>query len=357
MTDLMRRLGVDLPIIQAPMAGSDSIELCVAVSEAGGLGSLACALLTAKGVIRAVEHIRAATKKPFNINFFCHKVEVDDAAREQAWRALLKPYYDELDLPSDASAPFALRLPFDEETCTAVETAKPPVISFHFGLPRPDLLARVKAAGALILASATTVEEAKYLEKQGVDAIIAQGSEAGGHRGMFLGNDINRQVGLFALLPQIVDAVSVPVIAAGGIADGRGVAAAMVLGAPMAQVGTAYLFCPEAKLNQRHAAALSRARDDSTALTNLFSGRPARGVFNRLMEDLGPMNTLAPAFPVAGRALAPLRVQAEAENRDDFTNLWAGQAAALASHAPAAELTRKLASDAAQILRATPWPN
>ncbi len=350
MTELMRKLGVTLPIIQAPMAGSDSVELCAAVSEAGGLGSLACALLSAGGVIQAVERIRSETKKPFNLNFFCHKAEVDNVTREQAWRAVLKPYYDELGLSADASAPFALRLPFDDEICTAVEAAKPPVVSFHFGLPGPDLLARVKATGALILASATTVEEAKWLEKQGIDAIIAQGSEAGGHRGMFLARDISTQVGLFALLPQIVDAVSLPVIAAGGIADGRGVAAAMILGAQMAQVGTAYLFCPEAKLNQRHAAALSRARDDNTALTNLFSGRPARGIFNRLMQDLGPMNAVAPAFPLAGRALAPLRVMAEAESRDDFTNLWAGQAANLAPRLPTAELTRELAADARALL-------
>jgi len=357
MTELMRRLGVDLPIIQAPMAGSDSVDLCVAVSEAGGLGSLACALLNADGVIQAVERIRARTKKPFNINFFCHEVEVDDPRRDQAWRTLLQPYYDALGLPPDASAPFALRLPFDEDACAAVEAANPPVVSFHFGLPRPDLLGRVKATNAVILASATTVEEAKWLENQGVDAIIAQGAEAGGHRGMFLTKDVTREVGLFALLPQVADAVSVPVIAAGGIADGRGLAAAMILGAQMAQVGTAYLYSPEAKLNQRHAAALSHARDDNTALTNLFSGRPARGLFNRLMQDLGPMNAAAPAFPLAGRALAPLRGKAESENRDDFTNLWAGQAAALASHAPAAELTRKLASDAAQILKGLPWPN
>ena len=347
---LMQTLGVTLPIVQAPMAGSDSVELCVAVSETGGLGSLACALMTPDRVRQAVEQIRAKTKKPFNLNFFCHKVEVDDSAREQAWRARLRPYYDEAGLAPDATAPFALRLPFDPEMCATVETLRPPVISFHFGLPAADLLGRVKATGAIILASATTVAEAKWLEKQGVDAIIAQGCEAGGHRGMFLTQDVATQSGLFALLPQIKDAVSLPVIAAGGIADGRGVAAALILGADMAQIGTAYLFCPEAKLNPRHAAALTRARDDNTAVTNLFSGRPARGIVNRLMRDLSPINDLAPAFPLAGRALAPLRAKAEAEGRDDFTNLWAGQAAALAPHLPAGELTQKLANDAKALL-------
>ncbi len=352
MNELMRRLNVDLPVIQAPMAGSDSVELCVAVANAGGLGSLACALLTPESVKQAVERIRSETQKPFNLNFFCPPVEVDDPVREQAWRAMLRPYYDAAGLAPDASAPFALRLPFNAEMCAAVETLRPPVISFHFGLPAPDLLARVKATGAVVLASATTVAEAQWLETQGVDAIIAQGAEAGGHRGMFLTEDLATQVGLFALLPQVVDAVSVPVIAAGGIADGRGVAAARLLGAQMAQVGTAYLFCPEARLNARHAAALAHARDDNTALTNVFSGRPARGIVNRLMRDLGPMNAAAPAFPLAGRALAPLRAKAEAEGRDDFTNLWAGQAAALSPRLPAAALTRQLAADAARLCAA-----
>ena len=346
----MQTLGTTLPIVQAPMAGSDSVDLCVAVSKIGGLGSLACALMTPDGVRQAVEHIRNKTTKPFNLNFFCHPVEVDDPARETAWRTVLRPYYDAAGLDLSASAPFTLRLPFDSAMCAAVEDLRPPVISFHFGLPTPDLMARVKATGAIALASATTVAEAKWLENQGVDAIIAQGSEAGGHRGMFLTQDIATQSGLFALLPQIVDAVSVPVIAAGGIADGRGVAAALILGARMAQVGTAYLFCPEAKLNSRHAAALAQARDDNTALTNLFSGRPARGIVNRLMRELGPMRPEAPAFPFAGRALAPLRARAEACGRDDFTNLWAGQAAALSPHLPAGELTQKLADDARALL-------
>ena len=350
----METIGVTLPIIQAPMAGSDSIELCVAVSDSGGLGSLACALMTPDGVRQAVERIRAQTKNPFNINLFCHNVEVENATREQAWREVLRPYYDEIGLDLEASAPFTLRLPFDSDMCAAVEALRPPVISFHFGLPAPDLLDRVKATGAIILASATTVEEAKWLENQGVDAIIAQGSEAGGHRGMFLTHEVATQSGLFALLPQIVDAVAVPVIAAGGIADGRGVAAALILGADMAQIGTAYLFCPEARLNPRHAAALALARDDNTALTNLFSGKAARGIINRLMRDLGPMNAAAPAFPFAGRALAPLRARAEADDRDDFTNLWAGQAAALsatwAPHLGATELTQKLANDAKALL-------
>ena len=350
MTGLMAKLGVELPIIQAPMAGSDSVEMCVAVSNVGGLGSLACALMSPDSVRQAVKRIRAETEKPFNLNFFCHTVQAYDPGREQAWRDVLRPYFDEFGLAPETTAPFALRLPFDAHMCEAIEDVLPPVVSFHFGLPPAGLLARVKAAGIMVLASATTVAEAQWLENQGADAIIAQGAEAGGHRGMFLTTDIGTQVGLFALLPQIVDAVGVPVIAAGGIADGRGVAAARILGAQMAQIGTAYLFCPEARLNARHAAALVLAHDNNTALTNLFSGRPARGLVNRLMRELGPMRAAAPVFPHAGRALAPLRAKAEDNGRDDFTNLWSGQAAALSPHLPAAELTRKLAEDAVQIL-------
>lgn len=353
-TTLLDRLGVELPIIQAPMAGSDSLQLCIATSNAGGLGSLACATLAPEAIEKAVAQIRAAMEKPFNLNFFCHLSQADSAAREQAWRKLLAPYYAEAGLDITAQAPFALRAPFDDALCRVVEALRPPVVSFHFGLPASALLERVKATGAVVLGSATTVAESIWLEKHGVDAVIAQGAEAGGHRGMFLCDDIATQVGLFALLPQIVDAVRVPVIAAGGIGDGRGIAAALVLGAQAAQLGTAYLFCPEAKLNPRHAAALPGAADDNTALTNLFSGRPARGIVNRLMRSLGPMNEAAPAFPLAGRALAPLRAQAEAQGRDDFTNLWSGQAARLATRLPAEDLTLKLAADMRDALWAAP---
>ncbi len=354
MSSLLDTLGVELPIIQAPMAGADSPQLCAAVSKAGGLGSLACATLSAEAIEKAVAHIRGETENSFNLNFFCHTPQVDDAAREQAWRQLLAPYYAEAGLDPQASAPFALRAPFDDATCLLVEALRPPVVSFHFGLPVPALLKRVKATGAVVLSSATTVAEAVWLEQHGADAVIAQGAEAGGHRGLFLSDDISTQVGLFALLPQIVDALRVPVIAAGGIGDGRGIAAALMLGAQAAQLGTAYLFCPEATLNPRHAEALRRAADDNTALTNLFSGRPARGIVNRLMHEIGPMSDLAPAFPMAGRALAPLRAQAEAQGRDDFTNLWAGQAARLSQPLPASELTLKLADDMRDALWAAP---
>jgi nitronate monooxygenase len=265
-------------------------------------------------------------------------------------------YYLEAGLDPDASVPAVSRAPFDEAMCGIVEELEPRVVSFHFGLPAPALLARVKAAGCLVVSSATTAEEARWLEANGCDAIVAQGYEAGGHRGMFLARDIATQAGTFALLPQVVDAVNVPVIAAGGIADGRGIAAAFALGASGVQVGTAYLLTREATITDRHREALRTARDDQTALTNLFSGRPARSLINRLMREVGPMSELAPAFPTAGGALAPLKARAEAAGRADFSSLWSGQAAALARETTSADLTRKLAHDALQRLAAMAPP-
>jgi nitronate monooxygenase len=227
-----------------------------------------------------------------------------------------------------------------------VEELKPEVVSFHFGLPEPALLARVKAAGCVVIASATIVREAIWLEQHGADAIIAQGAEAGGHRGMFLTDNIAEQPGTFALVPQVVDAVKVPVIAAGGIADGRGIAAAFALGAAGVQIGTAYLRCPEAKVSGPARAALAEAWDDSTVITNVMTGRPARGVANRVMREIGPMSPDAPAFPHAATALSPLKAVAEKLGKVDFTNLWAGQGVRLGRDLPAAELTRTLAGEA-----------
>ena len=349
---LLDLLRIELPIIQAPMAGSNGSALAIAVSEAGGLGSLPCAMLDAAKMRAEIGVVRQRTAKPLNVNFFCHEPPRPDPQRDAAWKARLEAYYVEEGLGADASAPAVNRNPFDEAMCAIVEDLKPEVASFHFGLPKAALLDRVKAAGCLVISSATTAEEARWLEDRGCDAIIAQGYEAGGHRGMFLTSDIATQAGLFALLPQVVDAVNVPVIAAGGIADGRGVAAAFALGAAGVQVGTAYLFTPEATITKLHRAALRDARDDCTALTNLFSGRPARGLINRLMRDIGSMSELAPAFPTAGVALAPLKAKAEAAGRSDFSSLWSGQSAHLGREMGAGELTRLLAQDALQQLKA-----
>ncbi|MFC5756761.1 NAD(P)H-dependent flavin oxidoreductase [Rhizobium sp. GCM10022189] len=334
--------GIELPIIQAPMAGATTPEMVIATSEAGGLGSLPAALLTIEQTRASLEQIRSATSKPINVNFFVHANPAADAVAQMKWRTALAPYYVELGLDPAAPVPAAGRAPFDGDYCALVETYRPEVVSFHFGLPGPDLLERVRRTGARVIASATTVAEARWLVQRGVDAVIAMGLEAGGHRGNFLGDDMNMQVGTMALVPQIVDAVPVPVIAAGGISDRRGVRAAFVLGASAVQVGTAYLLTPEAKITAFHRDALKSARDDNTALTNIFTGRPARGIVNRIMREIGPLSATAPAFPTAGGALAPLRAVTEKEGRPDFSNMWAGQAASLAHEMSSAELTRYL---------------
>ena len=336
-------LGIDLPIIQAPMAGVQGSALAVAVSNAGGLGSLPCAMLDLDGVRQELAAIRAQTTKPFNVNFFCHVQPEFDREREVRWRAALAPYCAELGIAPVATGGGRGRLPFDRAAADLVGEFQPPVVSFHFGLPSADLLARVRGRGAKILSSATTVDEARWLEGHGVDAVIAQGLEAGGHRGMFLTDDLSTQVSTLALVPQVVSAVRVPVIAAGGIADARGVRAAMALGAAGVQVGTAYLLCPEATTSAAHRAALKSDAARLTAVTNVLTGRPARGIMNRIMRELGPMTRVAPAFPLAAAAIAPLRAKAESLGRADFSPLWAGQNATGCREIPAAELTRALA--------------
>ncbi|MFD1725895.1 NAD(P)H-dependent flavin oxidoreductase [Rhizobium viscosum] len=325
--------GVELPIIQAPMAGATTPEMVIAASEAGGLGSLPAALLTIEQTKAALDQIRSATSKPINVNFFAHANPAVDPVAQMKWRTALAPYYVELGLDPGAPVPAAGRAPFDNDYCTVVESHRPEVVSFHFGLPGADLLERVRRTGAKIIAAATTVAEARWLVDRGVDAVIAMGLEAGGHRGNFLDDD---------MITQIVDAVSVPVIATGGISDRRGVRAAFVLGASAVQVGTAYLFTPEAKVTTFHREALKSARDDNTALTNIFTGRPARGIVNRIMREIGPLSDTAPAFPTAGGALTPLRAVTERDGRSDFSNMWAGQAASLAREMSAAALTRYL---------------
>jgi nitronate monooxygenase len=342
-TALKRLLGIDLPIIQAPMAGSQGSALALAVSNAGGLGSLAAAALSLDGLRAELGVIAAGTSQPYSVNFFCHTPPAPDPAREAAWRTALLPYYREFGLDPGGVPAGPARQPFTHEAAELLEAFRPPVVSFHFGLPAPALVARVKAWGAKVLSSATTVDEARWLESRGVDAVIAQGLEAGGHRGMFLSADVGTQVGTFALLPQVVRAVKIPVIAAGGIAGPQGVAAAMMLGAAGVQIGTTYLLCPEAMTSAVHRAALKSAETPHTALTNLFTGRPARGIVNRLMRELGPMSPVAPAFPLAAAAVAPLRAQAERAGSGEFSALWAGQNTTGCAEIPAADLTRALA--------------
>ena len=328
------------------MAGASGADLAVAVSAAGGLGSLPCAMLRPDQVRGLVASIRARASGPLNLNFFCHVPPVPDAKREYEWKHRLTPYYQELGLEPAAEPSAPVRAPFDDAMCAVVEELKPEVVSFHFGLPPEPLLARVKSTGAAVLSSATTVAEAVWLEQHGCDAVIAQGVEAGGHRGMFLATDVSTQAGTMALLPQIVNAVKVPVIAAGGIMDARGIAAAFALGASAVQLGTAYLRCKECATSGVHRRALETVRDAETVLTNIFTGRPARGIVNRLIRELGPMRDDVPAFPQGAHALAPLRVAAEARGSGDFSPLWAGQGAALARDVDAAVLTRELGEEA-----------
>ncbi|MBP0437993.1 NAD(P)H-dependent flavin oxidoreductase [Tianweitania sediminis] len=347
---LLDVLEIEFPLIQAPMAGPVFSDMVVAVANAGGLGSLPCATLTAADARSELEAIRQQTRRPINVNFFCHAPSTPDPMREARWRERLRNYYLEVGLDPDRPVPVSNRTPFDDRLCELVEEFRPQVVSFHFGLPERRLLDRVRATGATVLSSATTVAEARWLEEHGCDAIIAQGLEAGGHRGNFLHDGLSTQVGTFALVPQVVDAVKLPVIAAGGITDARGIVAAFVLGAAAVQIGTAYLFTPEARVAAPHRLALRSRQAEETALTNVFTGRPARGIVNRVMREVGPIAADAPGFPLAGGALAPLRAATEPQGSGDFMSLWAGQAASLGREMSAGQLTRQLASEALAML-------
>jgi len=342
MKNLTTLLGCEWPLIQAPMAGVQGAALAVAVSNAGGLGSLPCAMLTPEALQRELVALSTGTQRPWNVNFFCHTPPEPDADREAVWRQALAPYYAEAGLDLAAVPTGAGRVPFNAAMADILEPFHPPVVSFHFGLPSPELVVRVKSWGSVLLSSATTVDEARWLVAHGADAVIAQGLEAGGHRGHFLSHDLSQQMGTFALLPQIVAAVDVPVIAAGGIADAAGVAAAMALGARGVQVGTAYLCSLEATTSELHRAALQSETARHTALTNVFTGRPARGIVNRVMHELGHLNPAPPAFPLATAAMAPLRSHWESQGRGDFSPLWSGQNASRCQTLPAAEITQHL---------------
>jgi nitronate monooxygenase len=349
---LIDLFAIELPIVQAPMAGAMDTELAIAAAQAGALASLPAGMLSAQQLREQVEKFRAAAPgKPLNLNFFAHKPPTLNNAREHAWREKLKPYYVEFGIDPAAPVPVSNRAPFDATMCVAVEELRPKVVSFHYGLPDVSLVERVKAAGSTVISTATTVAEARWLEQHGCDAVIAQGFEAGGHRGMFLTENLTMQVGTFALVPQIADAVQLPVIATGGIGDARGIVAALALGASAVQLGTAYLFCPEAKITPPHRAALHGADDDATVLTNVLTGRPARGIVNRVMRELGPISDTVPEFPLAGGALAPIAAKAQAQGSGDFSPMWAGQGVTFGRALPARELTLKLAAEAQSLIR------
>ena len=319
--------------------------MAIAVAKAGGLGSLPCAMLSSDEIRTELGRIRAATDKPINVNFFCHEEPALNKLRQTEWRRKLASYYRQLGLDQNAAAPAAQqRRPFNREAAEALSEFRPEVVSFHFGLPAPELIERVRNCGAKIISSATTVEEALWLEARGVDVIVAQGWEAGGHRGIFLSNDLTKQPGTFALVPQIAHAVKISVVAAGGIGDAKAVAAAMQLGAAGVQVGTAYLLCPESMITPLHRAALKSDAARHTAITNVITGRPARGIVNRIIREIGPIDPEAPEFPLAYNDVAPLRAKAESVGSSDFSALWAGENASGCREIPAADLTRELTS-------------
>ncbi|MBV8880590.1 MAG: nitronate monooxygenase [Planctomycetaceae bacterium] len=336
--------GIEIPIVQAPMAGVQDHALAVAVCDAGGLGSLPGAMFGPEALRRELRALTTKTRRPYNVNFFCHAAPAPDSGRESAWRAVLSRYYEELGIDPATIPATATRAPFSREAADVLAEFQPPIVSFHFGLPAADLLAKVRSWGTLILSSATTLAEARWLEDHGVDAVIAQGLEAGGHRGHFLSDTLDDQVDTATLVRQIVGQVRLPVLAAGGIGDADGVARALAQGAAGVQVGTAYLLCPEATTSQVHRNALKGPEAGNTEITTLFSGRPARGLWNRLMRELGPRNPAAPAFPLAAAALAPLRARAEALGRADFSPLWSGRNPAGCRELPARTLTLELGS-------------
>lgn len=338
-----RLIGSEHPIVLAPMANAGGVDLCVGAMHGGAVGSLPCALLSVEQVRQQVGQVRASATGPLNLNFLCHTMP--DSVDDSAWRALLQPYSDEFGAVPGPVMP--LRLPFDDAMCEAVEDLRPTVVSFHFGLPAGRLLDRVKASGSIVIASATTVAEARWLEGRGVDAVIAQSFEAGGHQGGFLDSDPAEALGLFALLPQVVDAVTIPVIASGGIGDGRGIAAAFALGASAVQLGTAFLHCPESAISDAHRRAL---RDGATVFTNVYTGRIARAVRGRLIDELGALRPEVPPYPMAAPALTPISTAAQTQDEFGFTTMLAGQAAPLGASLPAADLARRLASDALAIL-------
>ena len=321
--NLLQLLGIQIPIIQAPMAGADSVELAINVARAGGLGSLACAMLTTDQVVEQYHAIRAKTDQPINLNFFCHQQVERSPIQQQNWLNRLLPYYTAYHLDPAAVTPAVARLPFNEEYCRVVEQIRPPIVSFHFGLPNQQLLQRVKATGAVILSSATTVEEGVWLEKAGCDVVIAQGQEAGGHRALFLTDDLSTQLPTAQLVQLLAKELTVPIVAAGGIADAQTIKQAFAWGAAAVQLGTAYLFCAEARVAPLHRRVL--ATDSATAITNIFSGRPARGISNRLVQEIGPICSDAPDFPYAADYVMPLRKAAEAAGSIDLMQLWSGQ--------------------------------
>ncbi|MGV2988544.1 NAD(P)H-dependent flavin oxidoreductase [Vibrio sp. E150_011] len=326
MQNIHELLGSRFPIIQAPMAGVQNNALAIAVNKAGGLGSIPCGMLGIEAIVTEIKTIRAATSRPYNLNFFCHDMPQYDVSQHQHWQQTLSPFLAELNIDKDTIPKNANRMPFNHDIADAIEPFVPEIISFHFGLPDKTFINRIKSWGTRIISTATTVKEAQWLEQNGADAIIVQGLEAGGHRGMFLTKELASQAYLSILLPNVIANVNIPVIAAGGITDQKDMENALALGAQAVQVGTVFLLCSEATTSDLHRAAIKNgARNRHTALTNIFTGRPARGIVNRAMERLGYINENAPTFPYASLEMGLLRASAEKKSLSDFSPLWCGE--------------------------------
>lgn len=347
---LQKLFGIEHPVIQAPMAGASTPAMAVAVANAGGMGSLGCAMLTAEQLRAAASEVAAGTNRAVNFNFFVH--EEPDLAKHAPgpMHAALKPYYAEYGL-GEPVAPQEGAPAFNDEMLAALLACAPKVVSFHFGLPSARAVQDLKRIGTKLIGNATNVAEAKVLEAAGMDAIVAQGAEAGGHRGAFIGAAHENDMGTMALVPLVVDAVSVPVIAAGGIFDGRGVAAAMMLGASGAQIGSAFLRAPESSAAALHKQALAETPDNATKLTRLFSGRPARSIRNRLVRELAAHEGDAAPFPTQRAVIAPLTKAAAAKGSADFMQLWSGQAGLRAEAAPSAQIFRRICDEALALLK------
>jgi nitronate monooxygenase len=344
---LTERLTLKWPILQAPMGSFSTPALAAAVSNAGGLGALGLWGVQAADAERRIAGFRQQSAGSLNVNYPLWPEPKIEPQLSEDMRRRLRRHYDAKGLgvvPEPAGAASEV----NSEHLAMLLRVKPEVVSFHFGLPRPEVIAAIKAAGIYLISSATSASEAKTLEQQGVDAVIAQGTEAGGHRGTFTGIDVTMQSGLFALIPQVVDAVRVPVIAAGGIADGRQVAAAIMLGASAVQLGTAFLRCEEANVLDGHRAALREASDSSTLVTDMITGRPARVIRNQLTDDLVASGLEPVAFPAQFSLTAPLGATGDRE----FAALFAGQSAALGKDTDAASLVQSLAQETALRLSA-----
>lgn len=346
--ELRAMLGIEHPIIQAPMAGGGSTPtLVAAVSNAGGLGTLGCAYSTPEQIAEMIAAVRRLTDRPFGVNLFADGGEPDQGTDPAPMLAILARHHEALGLPAPSLPPVA-GIPLAAQL-DAILAARAPVFSFTFGIPDGDALARLRGQGAVVMGTATTVAEARRLVAAGVDVVVAQGSEAGAHRGTFIGPFAAAMVGNLALVPQVADAVPVPVVAAGGIMDGRGIVAAQALGASGVQLGTAFLTCPEAGIPAAYKAAIRAAQAEETALTRAFSGRPARGIVNDFLREVGEQDGAILPYPLQNALTRPLRNAAALRGDTRYLSLWAGQGASLGRELPAGDLVRQLVREAAEV--------